>query len=211
MICKAENKLQFSVITPVSDGLLYARSMDVSRLPTDDLISIGNAESAAAALNYGMRKAKYDLCVCCHQDVAFPPFWADGLLKLPEGFGVVGLYGMDLKGNEVGHVNDPHGYRMKGIMPCEAQTVDELCIIIDRRNGLQFDEELGGWHMYGADICLAAMQKGLKNYVINNLVLHGSGGKMNSAYYAVRGAFVKKWQGHAPVRELYTTCGKILL
>lgn len=205
-----KNKAKFSVITPVNDGLLYKKFCGKSPNLTDDFVICGNAKSAAAAFNYGMKKAKHDLCVCCHQDVFFPPGWADKL-NLPMKFGVVGLYGMDMQGNDVGHIYDPHGYRSRGVMPCEVMSVDELCIIIDRRTGLQFDEELGGWHFYGADICLQAIKKGLKNYVIDNLAIHASGGAVNNDFHDMRMKFEKKWEGKSPIETFHTTCCKVFL
>jgi len=204
-------KTKISVIVPVNNGLLFKKFCGKSKDLTDDFVIMSQSPSAAAAYNYGMRKAKYDICVCCHQDVFFPPGWRDGLIIPKDKFGVLGLYGVDMQGNDVGHIQDPHGYRKVGIMPAEAQSVDELCMIIDRRSGLEFDEELGGWHFYGADICLQAIVKGLKNYVIDNLAIHASGGVMDNSFALMLNKFEKKWEGKSPIETFHTTCAKVYL
>ena len=204
-------KSKLSVIVPVNDGLIFKKFCGKSPDLTDDFVVMSNAKSAAAAFNYGMKKAKHDICVCCHQDVFFPPGWRKGLTIPKEKFGVLGLYGIDLHGRTVGHIHDPHGYRKEGIMPAEAQSVDELCMIIDRRTGLEFDEELGGWHFYGADICLQAITQGLKNYVIDNLAIHASGGQLDNSFGDMLAKFTKKWDGKSPIKTLHTTCARVFL
>lgn len=204
-------KVKISIIVPVNDGLLFKKFCGKSKGLTDDFVVMGGAKSAAAAFNYGMKKAKHDICLFCHQDVFFPPGWIDGLVVPKKKFGVLGLYGVDMKGNDVGHIQDPHGYRKVGIMPAEAQSVDELCMIIDRRTGLEFDEDLGGWHFYGADICLQAITQGLKNYVIDNLVIHASGGVTDNSFGEMLAKFEKKWEGKSPIKTFHTTCAKVFL
>ena len=45
-------------------------------------------------------------------------------------------------------------------LPAQVATLDELLLIVKRDSGLRFDPELG-FHLYGADICLQAIEQGL--------------------------------------------------
>ena len=62
------------------------------------------------------------------------------------------------------------------------QTLDEHCMIIRKKSGLKFDHRtFQGFHFYGADICLSAMAKGMKNYgILCPLVHHSASGSLRT-------------------------------
>jgi hypothetical protein len=73
----------------------------------------------------------------------------------------------------VGHWSDPHKYHEPTVpLPAEVQILDELLMIVRADSGLAFDPDLPGFHCYGADLCLSARDKGMKNYVIDAPVVH---------------------------------------
>jgi GT2 family glycosyltransferase len=149
------------------------------------ILNIGNRYSAAQALNIGIDKAKSDIIVLCHQDVVFYEGWVDLLFKRIEEinnkkWGVLGTAGITQRHKTIGVV-----YNMKGKMQwrqgikktiAEVQTVDEHCMIIRKNSGLKFDEQrFDGFHCYGPDICLTALNKNMKNYGILCPLIHDSG------------------------------------
>jgi hypothetical protein len=45
-------------------------------------------------------------------------------------------------------------------LPASVSTLDELLLVIPSSTHLRFDPDLG-FHLYGADICLTAQERGL--------------------------------------------------
>jgi hypothetical protein len=172
--------------------------------------------SAATVLNKGLDTAKTDLVVCCHQDVKFPPGWTDKLFEQIEkiddpDMGVLGTFGVAWDGSLAGNVDDPHHVPPTAGLPMKAQTVDEHCMIFRKSTRLRFDELLGGWHFYGADICFQALNRRLNNYIIDARVEHLSGGQMTPAYYEMKERFIRKWKLVSPLSVVRTTCGVFTL
>ena len=154
-----------------------------------EVIVIHKAPSAAAGLNMGLERAKHEWAVCLHEDVHLPEGW-DRLLmtQLREAerqFGKIGVAGVSGVGTaqqvgqasgrsarpepvltracaqRVGWVVDRGRTLRDGPeLPARVATLDELLLVVRRDAGLRFDPELG-FHLYGADICLQAHERGL--------------------------------------------------
>ncbi len=209
-----------SIITCVNDFKAYnANIREGVYAPRTQLLPVDNTDnsmSAAQALNIGIDRAVHEIVVCCHQDVKFPEGWVDTLHRQvmetgdPE-FGVLGTFGVDLAGQYVGNIKDPHNNPQLGDLPCRAQSLDEHCLVIRKSSGLWFDEELGGFHMYGADICLEAMCRGLKNYVIDARLEHLSGGKVDDGFRETADKFMEKWEKGGLRGWVKTTCCRLWL
>ncbi|RLB16181.1 MAG: hypothetical protein DRG82_09830 [Deltaproteobacteria bacterium] len=179
-----------------------------------------NLFSAAEALNQGIQRSTGTFLVLCHQDVVFPLDWVIRLLqnikqveKLDPDWGVIGLAGCCHDGSRSGHVLDPHGEFYHPPLPHKVQTLDELCLIIRKESGLHFDEHLDHFHLYGADLCLTAIARGMPCFAIDCALEHNSGGYKGEAWYAQKEKLMRKWW---PKRDLvgnrvYTTSGTIRL
>lgn len=186
--------MKISVITPVNDPVAYAMNV-AGTLKADQLIPVHDAESAAKALNCGIEQAENDICVLCHQDVRFPHNWVDDLKVLKDlEFGAAGVWGINEQGFCAGHVIEPRGHWKSGVLPSKAVTLDELLLIIRKSSGLRFDESLSGWHLYGADICFEAFERGLTNYIIDACVRHLSTGNIDNAFTKCKLELTEKWQ-----------------
>lgn len=207
--------MSISIVTCVNDFEVYnANIRSGVYAPRTQLLTVDNtknAMSAPQALNIGIERSVHEIVVCCHQDVRFPIGWVDALHDQirqtgdPE-FGVLGTFGVDLASQYVGNIKDPHNNPQLGELPCRAQTLDEHCLIIRKTSGLRFDEELGGFHMYGADICLESMCRGLNNYVVDAWLEHLSGGKADHALMAMVEKFREKWEKRGLRGPVMTTC-----
>lgn len=193
----------------------------IALMPTD-----GNDPNSAEILA-AIEATETEIVVCCHQDVLFPRNWTGRLEKQlalidDPNFGVIGTFGVDLDFKPVGHVHgtpekllkDPMGWFKRGKLPCEVQTLDEHCLILRKSSGLRFDSSLG-WHCYGADICLQAATKGMKNYAIDACVYHGGKGladtKNLKPFLNSLAILQKKWEGKNPYSQIKTTCAKVKL
>jgi hypothetical protein len=185
---------------------------------TIELITVDNVSnrySAPAALNRGLERAGGEIIIFCHQDVAFPEKWTEALLgqiaiveQFQKEWGVLGTFGVAKNGMSAGHVIDYCGHFNCGPLPVKVQSLDEHCLIIRKGSGLRFDEQLGGFHLYGADICLEAMARGLANFAIDACVKHESpGGVVDDNFDAVMQMLFRKWKSlNPPIPVIETTC-----
>ncbi|RKY06237.1 MAG: hypothetical protein DRP56_07790, partial [Planctomycetota bacterium] len=184
-----------------------------------ELIAIENTSnqfSIPDALNQGIAKATGRILVCCHQDIEFPKGWisklSNQITEIEESgpkWGVLGTFGIGTDGVPVGNIIDRGIQYKSDNLPCRGQSLDEHCLILKKSNGLKFDEQLGGYHLYGADICLQAQTLSLSNYAIDACLYHNSaaGNKLNESFYQSRDAFVRKWKrNHCPLAVVQTTC-----
>lgn len=171
-----------SVATITHDRSILER--DLGRSPilnagTHEFTIVENARSAASGLNECMRRTKREIVLLVHHDVYFPPAFETQIehaLRVMEerdpNWGVLGVAGARLEGGTLRY----HGCIFDGVtprrwgypwnLPIEVDTLDELLLIVRRPAGLQFDETIPGFHGYGAQICLAARRKGLRNYAV---------------------------------------------
>ena len=184
-----------------------------------ELIPIDNTKnkySASQALNLGAKKSKGSILVFCHQDIYFYKNWIKKLQNqirlLPNNWGIAGCAGATLiNGNRrwVSHMKDRRWRGSPHKLPRKVQTLDELILIIKAenfKNPLQFDENIPGFHFYGADICLQALDNNLINYVIDAPVLHKSGGinKINESFWNNLKYIKSKWSKKFQI--IVTTC-----
>ena len=144
-----------------------------------EVVAVKNCPSAAAGLNLGLERAQCEFVVCVHQDVYLPAGWDRCLMQqLQEAerrFGPIGVAGVDgvgeviepedsgqpLRAERIGWVVDRGRVLRDGPeLPAQVATLDELLLVVRRDSGLRFDPDLG-FHLYGADICLQARERGL--------------------------------------------------
>lgn len=134
-----------------------------------------NFSSGAEALNYGVKKAKNDIVICAHEDLVFKKGWFESFIKQEcrlKDWGVLGIVGIGFDR----HLHWGSNYDV----PYEVETLDECCIIVNRKNAIWFDENtFKGWHCYGADFCLQARDKELGVYVISGPATHSESAKIH--------------------------------
>jgi glycosyltransferase involved in cell wall biosynthesis len=203
----------------VADSLEKALASDPSfeRIPVDNR---DGRYSAAQALNLGLKQAKGELVVFCHQDVGFPSGWLSKLRSALESldrqkisWGVVGPAGRCADESYAGNVivNGKPWYFPP--LPRPVMTLDELCLVIRRDSGLQFDETFDHFHLYGADLCLEASRRGMQNMVLDCCLVHLSGGDRDLLWRQQKEKFILKWW---PMRKtfgnkIFMTSGTIRL
>lgn len=179
------------------------------------IMNFGNPYSAASALNLGISKARGKIIVLCHQDVLFYENWVDTMFErinkieqsCPE-WGVLGTAGITTKDVTVGVV-----YNLRGKMQwsstrkavvSQVQTVDEHCMIIRKNSKLRFDDKrLNGFHLYGAEICLMALSRGMRNYgIVCPLTHSGKSGSLASGkkeFMRLLNVLANKWRKKFPI------------
>jgi hypothetical protein len=84
-------------------------------------------------------------------------------------------------------------------LPAQVATLDELLLVVRRASPLRFDPALG-FHLYGADICLQAAERGLAVVALGALCDHNSRSiGLPQAFYASAEVFARKWRHRLPV------------
>jgi hypothetical protein len=183
-----------------------------------ELILVKNCPGAAHGLNVGLERATGDWVIGVHQDVFLSEGWdRQFLLHLREAerrfgpVGVAGVYGVgacrdfglggtSLGAQRIGWVVDRGRVLRDGpALPAEVATLDELLLVVRRDTQLRFDPALG-FHLYGADICLTAAERGLAVVAIDALCHHNSRSVgLPAAFYKSAQIFAFKWAHRLPV------------
>ena len=181
-----------------------------------EVIAVRNAPSAAAGLSLGLARARHELVVCVHQDVVLPSGWdrlvVDQYRRAEQqcgSIGVAGVYGVGevreapgqpLAVARIGRVVDRGRWLDEGPeLPARAATLDELLLVIRRDTPLRFDPALG-FHLYGADLCLQAGERGLAVVVLGALCHHNSRSvRLPESFLASAETFARKWDHRLPI------------
>lgn len=190
---KGRANIDISFVTCVNNLHQYTNYVMGSLLRCDmkrtyeliPILNFGNKYSASQALNVGKDRAKGKIIIFIHQDVAFFKDWVDLLYerideieKEDKKWGVLGTAGITEKDDTIGIVYNTKGRMQwqstKKVRICKVQTVDEHCMIIRGASKLRFDERYSGFHLYGPDMCMQALENGLTNYGILCPLVHDS-------------------------------------
>jgi len=218
--------MSYSIVTLVNDPVTYTKfvknTVDPERF---ELIPILWPISATNGLNRGIEKASCDWVICCHQDVSFPEnfdFILTGqIAKIEQAIKnenrlaqveVIGTFGRKLDLECAGRIYNPYPKLRQGHgkLPTRALTVDEHCIIINKKYGLRFDETLPYFHIYGADICLSTLSKGSDVWIIDSMLNHDSEkGKVDETFPKAVEWFMNKWTGKTDIPIFRTMCCEV--
>ena len=169
---------------------------------------------AALAYNQALADCDAEWLVLAHQDVYLPAGFAERAAKAlahltdvaPE-WAVAGLIGATNDRKLFGRIWCTGNGREIGdgaALPACVVTLDELVLIVRTDAGLKFDDQLPGFHMYGADIVLQAEAQGRTAWVIDAPVVHHSKPVVNlGGDYARASRYMRrKWADRLPVFNL---------
>ena len=168
--------------------------------------------SASIAYNEALSKINSGIVVFAHQDVYFPNGWErllyKGLKKINDKkWAIVGIIGITKNGFIVGK-SWSNGLNMEISSPLNVPypivSIDEIVIVMNKKNLVRFDEKLPGFHLYGTDIVQNALIKDYKAYVINAPVIHNSLPiKFLGRDYIVSYRYMqKKWRNQLPLNNV---------
>jgi len=218
----------FSICTLVNDAAQYEQmraslvtggfGADVAEFLYIDNTA-GEQTSAYAGLNAMLNTAVGQFAVLCHQDVRLIADTRDTLAarlaeldRLDPAWALAGNAGGIASGRLALRITDPHGTNQSmGSLPQRVMSLDENFIVVKKAARVGFSRDLGGFHFYGADICLVADILGYSAYVVDFHLLHLSAGVKGSSFAAMEDAFRRKWSRALRPRWMQTTCSLVRL
>jgi len=171
--------------------------------------------TAGSAYNAALTDAPdADFVVFVHQDVYLPSGSLSQLIdqlrlltEIAPDWALAGVIGGTAEGRLVGQTwCSGHGKLLgaRCAAPLPVVTLDEMLLIMRTSSGLRFDENLPSFHLYGADMLLAACSHKFTSWVIDLPAIHHSkpvislGGAYCQSYRYIR----RKWRSELPVFNL---------
>lgn len=184
---------------------------------------INKGESLTVAYNRGLKQAKNNIVVFCHDDLTIETNrWGEKLIKqftkYPE-FGVIGVAGSkslpksamwwETKKKMYGRVSHTHEGKtwLSSYSPDMGQDIEEVVVVdgvffaVDKTKiKIDFNEKVEGFHFYDINFCFDNYLAGVKIGVITLIrINHKSIGITNEAWEFSRLAFSEKFKEHLPV------------
>jgi len=177
-----------------------------------EVLTYHRCTSAADAMNRALASARNETVVWVHQDVFLPRGWIARFQSQLEAarsrfgqLGVIGVFGTNLVDGQrqhVGRVVDRDRLLDCGLNTPQrvVDTLDELLLAIPKSSNLRFDPALG-FHLYGADVCLAAAERALAVVVVDAPCFHNSdsAGPLPADYYRSARELVTKRKAQLPI------------
>ena len=203
------------IITAVNDDSVLKTNLLASPIIQDaglQVIMQRGYSSASLAYNEAMTRAESDILMFIHQDVYLPAGWYERVLRALKKlenhpWAVLGIIGKTkdnlVKGRSWSTgIGKEVGCRLQ--VPEPVESIDELVIVINKKSGIRFDEQLPGYHLYGTDIVQIAKDQGWESYVIDAPVIHNSlpVKKLASDFSSIYPYMQRKWCRKLPIPTL---------
>jgi GT2 family glycosyltransferase len=182
-----------------------------------------NEFSLSEVYNKGISESKFEIVICCHNDIKLEKNWGKKLLNdfkdNPE-FGIIGkagtcyfpesgIYWERMNQTMVGQVyHQPPGqkkwlssYSVKSTDLVEVVSIDGLFISFDKTKiKYRFDETIGRFHFYDHGFCLPNYLEGIKIGVTYSFdIIHESVGRPNQEFFESKDKFVEKYKDVLPI------------
>jgi len=182
-----------------------------------------NEYSLSELYNKGIKESKYDIVVCCHNDIKLENNWGKKLLEdfsnNPD-YGIIGkagscyfpesgVYWEKMGQTMVGQVyHHPEGskkwlskYSPKLPFLIPVVTIDGLFMALDKTKiKHRFDETIGRFHFYDHGFCVPNYLDGVKIGVTSSFeITHQSVGQPNQEFFESKDKFVSKYGSVLPL------------
>lgn len=223
----AGEEIRYSICTLVTRWDEYQQMRDSFRAkgfnePECEFLYLDNAAANAydafSGLNLFLSTARGRTIILCHQDVRLMKDGRaelDGIIAAMDRsfprWGVLGNAGGLPSGDLRIRITDPHGAdTCRGPFPAQATALDENFLVVRRAANLALSADVGGFHLYGADLCLMADLLGHGAYVVDFHLHHLSPGKVDGSFVEARRRMAAKYRRALAPRWITTTCTSFL-
>jgi hypothetical protein len=160
-----------------------------------------NKYDAYDGLNKFLNISSGEYIILCHQDILLNFDNIDTLLKrieevekLDQNWAILGNAGYKDFNNMTLRITDPAGDRTLGTFPSKVRSMDENFLVVKNEANLSLSRNIGGFHLYGTDICQIAHILGYNSYVIDFHLLHKSAGKIDKIFFDNKKRFINKYE-----------------
>jgi hypothetical protein len=213
---KSSSPYGYSLAAAVNNDVVLSRclaqSPDLHRFTT--FKAYRGYTSAGRAYNDAIDDSNADVIVFAHQDVYFPAGFYDRLgsavsevERIDSNWAVIGLIGVSSEGQLGGEVWSSGIGRVVGesiCQPVQADSIDEMVIVLRKASGVRFDAALPGYHLYGLDVVQTARSAGLSSWIVQLPAVHHSK-PLLTLDHTYRRAWLytrNKWRHQLPIRSL---------
>lgn len=191
--------------------------IDVEYLYFDNKNS--NVYDGYSGINRAIREAQGEYLIFCHQDIIFHDdqrYQLEQCLTelevLDSTWAIAGNAGRDEHGYCAVRISDPNGANVReGQFPYSVSSLDENFLVINRKNNIGCSVGLSGFHLYGTDLCLNAIDLGYKAYAIDFHLLHKSVGTLDKSFFDSREQFIEFYRLRRQTKVIYTMCTIFLI
>ncbi len=189
-----------------------------------------NQLDAYEGLNLFLRTARGRYVILCHQDLLLHD---DGISRLreiieemndlDEHWAVLGNAGGAEPGKLAIRITDPfHGENARvGRFPVRTRSLDENFLLVKASSNLSLSRDIGGFHLYGTDLCLIADILGYRSYAVDFHLRHIGGEAMKdlkknassavTGFDATKRRFINKYRRAFRSRWIQTTCATLYI
>lgn len=155
--------------------------------------------------------------IICHQDIELMDHDFDRFMECMREidekdphWALAGNAGINERGEPCLHLSDPNGAFRHDSLPKKVQTLDENFLVMRRRYPIIPSQELAGFHLYGADLCLQGRLAGCSAYVIDFYLQHKSaGGTLSEGFHESQKNFTVKYKNLPMPGQIRTTCATV--
>ncbi|GAA3977135.1 hypothetical protein [Mucilaginibacter dorajii] len=216
---------QYSVCTLVTRKQEYLEMLNSfieAGFTTDicEYLVVDNSETnkmdAYQGINSFLQKAGGKYIILCHQDILLTKTSTKLLLDeqiaamdaRDANWGVLGNAGAvdRLYKRNVYKIAYPQNkIDVKGNLPQKVCSVDENFIVVKKSANVGLSTDVGGFHLYGLDICMSAGLLGYTCYVIDFLLMHKSLGNVDDNFRSTLSYLKNKYSAFVKNRYLNTT------
>jgi hypothetical protein len=184
--------------------------------------SADNSMDAFDGINACLQKAAGEYIIICHQDIVLLQTSTRLILEqrlaemtnIDPKWAVLGNAGAaDRLYNRLAiKIAYPNGFvDIKGQLPQQVGSLDENFILVKNSANLALSGDIGGYHLYGLDLCMVARMLGYQAYVIDFLLLHKSEGKVDQSFHDIREKIKNKYTAFMQGRYINTTITRFYL
>lgn len=176
----------------------------------------GNNFDAYQAINRFIRESQGKYLIVVHQDVrcidkrSYLEKCLDDLARIDSKWAICGNAGAAGYHQFLHHINNGGKIITNANLPARVNSLDENLLIINKSISLSISSDLGGFHLYGTDLCIIADFLGYNCYVIPFMVKHLSLGNLKELNKNVD-RFIDHYGKKIRSRYVETTCTKFYL
>ena len=210
-----------SIVTNLEEYAVMKQSFESCGF-TDDCEYIiadntnGNMFDAYRAIAGFIRESQSQYLMIVHQDIRCIDNRSQllkciaAISRLDSKWALCGNAGAIGYHQDILHINNNGKIVRHTNLPARVNSLDENLLIINRSTPITISSDLGGFHLYGTDLCIIADFLGYSSYVIPFMVKHLSHGNLKDLDKHVN-RFINSYGSKIRSRYMQTTCTKFYL